>query len=275
MPGSEATWVGSSVTALRDGRILAAGGSVYSWDEQTETESWEALAKAEIYDPKTGTSRPTGNLRIARIAPTATLLRDGRVLVTGGDISESDGMSLASAEIYDPKTGAFRATGRMRTARHASTETLLRDGRVLITGGSTAWNAPVLASAEIYDPKTGRFSATGKLRTARYRHTATLLRDGRVLITGGSDYVGEPHEVPTTLAEIYDPRTGRFSPTGSMTRIRAGYAATLLRDGRVLISGGIDPGEEGVFNPPEKGPEALASAEIFDPKTGTFSPAEP
>jgi hypothetical protein len=139
---------------------------------------------------------------------------------------------------------------------------LLRDGRVLVIGGSDTSGKPV-ASAQIYDPKTGRFSPTGSMVTAPPGgvSVATLLADGRVLVAGGSS--GEPcgnGGCPgVATAEIYDPATGKFSPTGSMTEPRWGCTGTLLPDGRVLIAGGI------ATNSP------LTSAEIYDPATGKFS----
>jgi hypothetical protein len=91
---------------------------------------------------------------------TLTLLPDGTVLATGG--RAGDGHALANAEIYDPDTGTFRATGRMATPRSGNTATLLNDGRVLIAGG---WDGVggYLASAELYDPSTGTFNVTGDM----------------------------------------------------------------------------------------------------------------
>jgi hypothetical protein len=153
--------------------------------------------------------------------------------------------------MYDPKTGTFSPTGSMTTARSYHTATLLTDGRVLVAGGITSGRA---ASAEIYDPKTGTFIATGSMTTDRYSHTATLLTDGRVLVAGGyGTNSASTNSASLASADIYDPRAGTFSATGSMTTARGGQSATLLTDGRVLIAGGLF------------GSSYLASAELYQP----------
>ena len=134
---------------------------------------------------------------------------------------------MSSAEIYDPKTGKFSATGSMNRPRFCQTATLLASGKVLIVGGSDD------NSAELYDPTAGKFSLTGSYASVgREGNTATLLRDGRVLVAGGL------HNGDLTIAEIYDPATGKFSLTGHMIDGPSYQTATLLRDGRVLIVGG-------------------------------------
>jgi hypothetical protein len=120
-----------------------------------------------------------------RASHTATLLPDGTVLLAGGFQEDGRGreLSIASAEIYDPTSGQFRATGSLREARNSHTATLLPDGTVLLAGG---WGSDGrLASAELYDSTSGQFRATGSLSTPREGMTATLLNDGTVLIAGG------------------------------------------------------------------------------------------
>ena len=115
-----------------------------------------------------------GSMAEARAGHKATLLGDGRVLVTAGS-------DTGSAEVYDPSTGMWSSTGSIAEVRAFNTATLLADGRVLVAGG--VGEAGLLDSAEMYDPSTGTWSSTGTMTEARLYHTATLLADGRVLVT--------------------------------------------------------------------------------------------
>jgi uncharacterized delta-60 repeat protein len=252
--------------------VFALGGSLLM--QVTKTPPIElptASASASPTASPTPGFSATGSMTTGGDGATATLLADGRVLFAGGAGSTTlQGPAINSAELYDPKTGAFSPTGSMTAARWGHTATLLPDGRVLIVGGAAgrdfAIDGPLplaVASAELYDPKTGKFTKTGAMSTAREFHTATLLSDGRVLIAGGMYSDGKPHGISPLLvtAEIYDPKTGTFSPTGSMIEPRAQQTATLLSDGRVLIACGEDANGT-----------PITSAELFDPKTGSFSP---
>ncbi|HEY6545935.1 MAG TPA: kelch repeat-containing protein [Dokdonella sp.] len=157
--------------------------------------------------------------------------------------------------------GGFEATGDMNVPRSHQGAALLPDGRVLQVGGIAA-TGNVVGSAETYDPATGQFTATGSLADARMRPNTVALADGRVLVTGGRG--GNQGDTIFASAEVYDPATGQFTPTGSMTEPRYVTAVARLDDGRVLFAGGFN------FTT-----DTLASAELYDPVTGMFSPTGP
>jgi len=229
--------VGQIAVLLGSGKVLVAGG----WVGQGGTDS------AELYDPATGRFTVIAKMTIRRGRPSATLLPNGDVLIAGGE--ERDNEWLASAEIFRAKTLSFQATGSMHHARVSHTATLLNDGRVLIAGG---YAGDVSSSAEVYDPKAGAFTETGGLGTARCKHTAGLLPDGKVLIAGGSDSRGWKGNLSS--AEIYDPRTGRFTATSAMndSRFKLPDEAVQLASGKLLIAGGS------------------REVEVFDPASGKF-----
>ncbi len=259
-----------TATLLRNGFVLAVGGTTGAGLHTT-------LASAELYEPVTGTFRETGSMTTPRQGQTATLLQDGRVLIVGGTSNGVD--ALASAEIYDPVTGRFTATGKMTVAREGQTATLLKDGRVLVAGGghsNTPGGYTVYSSAEIFNPATGKFAALANHMTSgRTGQAAVLLGDGRVLIAGGKTGrtpIESPERdlfslAPLDTAEVFDPRTGKFSAVGRMARPHYLATATLLDDGTVLVAGGWRL----------KGPVVVGmrDAELFDPGTGTFSKVEP
>jgi hypothetical protein len=245
-----------SATLLPNGKILIAGGFSGSGGESNPYPS------AELFDPKSSTFESIANMSIGRSGHTATLLKNGKVLIVGGWTGHYSIRN--SAELYDPAANTFRPTGNLVVERAGSTATLLADGRVLITGGEDR-QQNALASAEIYDPATGKFSLTGSMSEPRGQHTATLLQNGKVLIAGG----GSGHYPSQTVyrsAELFDPVTGQFSSAGQMLTARHKHAAVLLRSGKVLILGGSD-------NRDWRG--EYSSAEIYDPASGTFSVTDP
>lgn len=259
-----------------------AGGEAGPSDEPTASASIAAASTSPelTAQPSTTTSgvpvagagrwATTGSPSAATTSFNSALrLTDGRVLF----------IEFPSSEIYDPATGKFTATGGPAVDHSGGSATLLADGRVLLAGGmdTSSGFAKNIAVAEIYDPSTGKFGPTGSMVTPRFGHTATLLADGRVLIAGGGiehvDGSGARRVGPTLptragaatmslidSAELYDPGTGKFSLTGSMSVGRDTAAAVRLEDGRVLITGSGDEGNQ-----------ADASADLYDPATGKFT----
>ncbi len=294
-------------------------GSRSSWSPGPKSSPTAAVSSGTIVTPvatppATATPRlrlghfvPTGSLNAARDDATATMLRDGRVLIVGGWNAQIG--DLASAELYDPHAGTFASAGSSSVVRSGHTATLLADGRVLIAGGDSA-------NAGLFDPAVGTFTPTGSMTRPRRLAAAVLLRDGRVLIMGGEGDASAELYDPATgtftgtgsmsqersrsmdvsadspgalllpdgrvlvvgmrgagdsrMTEIYDPATGKFTGAGRMSVAREAYSATLLADGRVLVAGGLAPiHRTGQFfvNPKD----SLASAEVFDPGTGEFA----
>jgi len=221
---------------LPDGRVLIVGGQF----ENTYFNS------AELYTPpgpsgdKFNTAHAMG---AARGRPTATLLPSGKVLVAGGETT--GGEYLDSAEVYDPATDTWTATGPMRSERERATATLLANGTVLVAGGSNG--SGFLGSAETYDPATNAWTATnGGMAEGHRGQTATLLPTGKVLLAGGG--------IHRDGAELYDPVARNFSPAATMHEERSAHSATALCSGRVLVAGGITSELS-----------TLASAELYAP----------
>ena len=253
---------GQTATLLTSGKVLIAGGG---------------SASAELYDPATRTFAPTGSMSVARSEATATLLTDGEVLVTGGCCTRAGG-GLSSAELYNPATGKWSLTGSMVHARYDQTATLLPDGQVLVAGGACNGShygcdagsfLSNQASAELYNPATGTWATTGSMHAGRMLHTATLLRTGEVLVAGGFTTCDDDFCSDTASAELYNPATGTWAKTGSMHAGREQQTATLLRNGLVLVAGGLN---EGGFR---GAAFSLSDAELYDPSTGTWTVTQP
>jgi N-acetylneuraminic acid mutarotase len=277
-----------TATLLANGKVLVVGGIYYAPNTVYQQ-------SAELYDPATGVWRPTGSLNVARAYHTATLLPNGKVLVSGGR-DNNFGYALRSAELYDPITEVWTETSDLGQARSSHTATLLQQGRVLVAGGENE-DEP-LNTAEIYDPNTGGwFYTQNNLNRAKQGHTATRLANGNVLVVGNGSDVGDEtcefydaaagrwrttsainyhHSAHTatllpngkvlaakgSAAEVYDAATGVWIQTGNVSIVRVLATATLLPNGQVLFAAGWDLNSLVDLN----------SAEVYDPATGIFAP---
>jgi hypothetical protein len=261
-----------SATRLADGSVLIAGGyagrgpwgggprpglaldrgATFQLINDWRTNSWGGwiLSAAAIFQPSMNGFVAVGSMSIPRIGHTATLLKNGQVLIAGGFTGKS---FTSSCEIFDPGSKAFRPGPAMHEARIGHNATLLADGEVLIAGGFNG--KEFNKSAELYDPETGKFEQVGMLETARESATATLLPSGTVLVAGGHNSAGV-----TQHCELFDPRNKRFRATADLIHPRYSHSATLLSNKKVLIAGG------GLAITP-----STAAGEVFDPATKRFS----
>jgi PKD repeat protein len=232
-----------TATLLTNGQVLVAGGDTVD-------------APEELYNPVAGTWTYTGSMNTVRQDHTATLLPDGQVLVAGG--VDANDNPLSSAQLYNPATGTWTNTGSLNFARASHTATLLPNGMALAAGGSTSNN---VLSSELYDPAIGTWTTNGLLPAAQEFQTATLLPSGELLVAAGT---GTNGVIPLASSELLVSATnsppGTWTLTNAMNFGRNLQTATLLTNGQVLIAGGFNSNNE-----------YLASGELFNPATGTWT----
>lgn len=237
-----------SAVLLPNGKVLVLGGF------NPGQASPRQLSSADLYDPTTRSFTPsTSHMGTARQQFTATLLLNGKVLITGGFLDTAF-TTLGSAELYDPVTDTFKVSAAtLGHPRWGHLATLLPNGKVLIVGGNGGGSAN---GAELYDPQLDTFVPTGGTNLAAFWDTMTLLPNGQVLIalTGSS-------VASTSL--LYDPSTGLATATTGMPdagRIQA-PTATLMGDGRVLLAGNLG-------NP---GMDVAGDCELFNATTKLYN----
>jgi len=235
---------GQTTILLNTGLVLTVGGH------------GGTLASAELYNFTTETWTTTGSLNFGRNYHTATLLQNGKVLVAAGQTAASPNGST-SAELYDPTTGLWTNTGSLNAGRFWHTATLLPSGKVLVTGGTNGGGP--MNSAEIYNPTNGTWTTVAAtMSVTRDDHTATMLANGKVLIAGGTGFSGVQN-----TAELFDPAgnagAGTFGNGTTFTGGRYSHTATVLANGKVLITGGYDNSS------------ALSSSSIYDPTLNSWS----
>ncbi|MBU6337910.1 MAG: hypothetical protein KGR19_08890, partial [Acidobacteria bacterium] len=225
---------------LPNGKVFITGGR--------DTPSG-AVNTSELYNPATGTftavpgTMPTATGLWTMAAPTS----GGKVLIVGGFAS--------SADIYDPTTNSYTASGSMGSSYPTGTLSDLGSGKALIQGGFGG------GPAKVFDISTGLFSSPANVTTAIRSFPATaLLANGKLLLAGGKDF-GAGGSPVIASSQLFDPATNLFSTTGSLIDAREQAFSSILGDGKVLVAGGTD----GYYGTPK------ASAELYDPATGTFS----
>lgn len=200
--------------------------------------------KGTIAHSSLGEIALTAHMQEERAVHAATLLPDGKVLITGG-FGKGE-IFKQSAELYDPVTNAFTLTGNMHVPRAGHQAVLLKNGQVLVLGGTVDDTGKHSKTAELYDLHTGAFILSGSMQSARMSGSATLLPNGKVLVAGGLD----GRKLLTSM-EIYDPSSGSFTPTGDMQVIKGTNTALRMKSGQVLLIG------------------SDFSAEVYDPVSGT------
>ena len=183
---------------------------------------------AGVFDPTKGKFSLTSRMDSSRTGHTATLLKDGRVLIVGGYSGSAEDRMVGRNLIYDPTSKALSEAGNLQFDRTNHKAVLLQGGRVLIAGGLKADGQTSVRTAEIYDPETNTFSPAGT--SAMNPMAALLLPSGRVFLI---------HRLNGDIV-LYDPATHTFAPTGhSLGSLRQWATVTLLEDGRVMVAGGI------------------------------------
>ncbi|MGW7171286.1 Kelch repeat-containing protein [Streptomyces xanthophaeus] len=256
-----------SATALKDGRVLVAGGCT-ARDEH----SLRTLRSAELYDPDSRRWTPVrAPMTDARFGHPAVRFEDGRVLLVGGALAVGRGSyaALGHCELFHPGDATWTPTGTMATARKGHQATVLLDGGVLVTGGDMrgfrdddwAYDPYSQWTVERYDPGSGSWSADADMPWGRSHHRAVRLSSGAVLVLGGAD--DSSLAVGFQNALLYDPGARAWSSEFPMAEGRWAPAAVALKDGRVLVVGGLT--HSGAAAPVPGEDRVTATTETYTP----------
>lgn len=243
---------GHTLTSLPNNKVLSVGGSSTCTDGQ-------ALNSCELYNFTTQSWEPGASLQQARSLHTATLLPDGRAVITGG----RNGIeAVSSVEEYDFTADVWTQTDSLSTARFRHTATLLMNGDLLVIGGTEGSNSneqqwPGIATCEVYKSASRQWETVASMNTGRFGHTATLLPNGNILVIGGyntyNDYLSS--------VELYNPSLNIWTTVASLTSARVFHTATLLSTGEVLVVGGRNANG------------TIGTAEKYDYRTNLWSSA--
>lgn len=233
------------VTTLKDGRILITGGI------QLVGSGFGATPNTEIFDPAAGSFVAANRMTDGRWLHTATLLKDGRVLIVGGRNNNCTAnclvYTLNTAEIFDLATGTYTPTGSMHISRCNHTASLLPDGRVLILGGETTDDLGTgndqVGVSELYDPATGRFTTWTSLIQPRSSHQAVPLYNGKILVLGGL----KASSVATDRTELFDPETGASMEGPSLSDFHVRASSIRFANGDVFLFAGWNGAQPGTY----------------------------
>lgn len=240
-----------NLTKLNNGKILITGGDRGYSQKATQ-----------IYNPETKEFESGPDMNYARAENTATLLKNGRVLIVGGDdVYNIDKRNIPN-EIYNPKTNKFELTSKLKISRFAHSAILLKDGNVLIVGGTNKGN--FLSQVEIYDVNKNIFKLAGNLKTARVKSNLYLLNNGNVLITGGIKNKNR------WISSIFERNIEIYNPITQMSKIVAkrdslAYTPTevRLKNGNILLTGSCSGVGLSLI--------CYRTSEIYNPKTNKFT----
>ena len=250
-----------SATLLADGRVLVAGGA--TWRERSLPDGartfLQPVTASELWDPVRRKWTPTGDMSGERQDHTATRLADGRVLVCCGNSREGLQLdAVGTAELWSPATGQWTETASLSPPRAEHAATLLRDGRVLVTGGQTMSRR--LRTASVWDPSSGRWSSVASMPSPRVDHEMRVMKDGRVLVFGG---VGDDAEPFPLHALIWDPALDVWSRTEALDPAYRRARYTPLKDGDVLL----------MTEHPQFGPPGTVQTAVWNEVGGSPRPA--
>ena len=251
-----------TASLLPNGKVVVAGGS--------QPLVAGAIAASEVYDPATGTWSYSGNCVSPRIEAVAAILPSGKPIVIGGAALVSNSyVPTAAAETYDLSTGTWSAVESMASARRELSVAVLADGRVLVAGGFATSETTPLLNAELFDESTGHWSAAGTMHNKRNRMSLTTLANGNALAVGGF-YSSGGVLIEVATPELFSPSTNSWTQLPDMPSGRHKHAATLLPNGRVLVSGGAiwktDPLGGNTESP-------VLGTLVFDPTTNNWMSA--
>jgi hypothetical protein len=252
-----------TLTALPDGRALAAGGA-----DDYGRGHW--TAQCDVYDPKTNAWTSTGDLHVARRGHTATLLPDGHVLIAGG--LGRDEHPIAELEIWDPKTGKWTIAAKLSEPRAYHGAVMLPNNRVLFVGGTRGddlyirfENGTAALAAETYDVATNRWDPVFYPPHPYEKPMLATLPDGRLVVAGGYDFT-----TTLTRVELWTHTTGPDAPWELIRAAASPPPALALPSGMgegstmTLLSGG------GALAVGGNAWQAL-SAQRWDPTTKTWT----